>query len=387
VLLCVAHTAGAAAAVRPVQSVDRDRDGLTDRAEVGATAVRHPALAPLTTALSRRSTRPVRLMFLGSSTTYGVGASSAEMRYVDQVIGLLQGVFPSGPGAGSPVRDLQLSVDHPDDAPGVQGSNGGVGGATAATYFSDAHAYALRVLRPVCVVHMIGSNDAVAGVPAATYQAQVEAVIRRVDSLSSRPLCHLLLQPVRRYQVSIEQWAAYREALRRIALARPRVTFVDVGGAFEEHDALGADPEDLIGSDAVHLTDAGHTLAARTVLESLALTRRGLGTGTDPRRADTDRDGIPDGREVHGYVVDQRVVPCHDKISWHIRTRSLPYERDTDGDTIGDRREAEGYRLADGRRVRTDASAADTDGDGRSDAREAVAPHGDPVVCGGWSAG
>lgn len=386
IMICVGAAAGATAPDRPAP-VDRDHDGLTDRVELGATAAQRPALAPLTTALARRSTRPVRLLFLGSSTTYGVGASSAGMRYVDQVVGMLQRQFPSGVDGGPPVRDLQLSVDHPDDAPGVQGANGGLGGSTAATYFGVEHEYGLRVLQPTCVVHMIGSNDLVAGVPAALFQAEVEAVIRRIDSLSSRPPCHLLLQPVRRYQVSIERWMEYREALRGVALARPRVTFVDVGAVFEEHDALGADPEDLIGSDAVHLTDAGHTLAARTVVDALALTRQGLGTGTDPHRADTDRDGIPDGREVHGYVVDQRVVPCRGRITSHIRTRTLPYERDTDGDGISDRREAEGYRLADGRVVRTDASVADTDGDGRRDGREASAAHGDPVVCRGRSAG
>ncbi len=132
------------------------------------------------------------------------------------------------------------------------------------------------------------------------------------------------------------------------------MTFVDVGAEFEAHDALGADPDQLIGPDEVHLTDAGHALLAATLLRALGLTRRGLGTGTDPRRADTDRDGIPDKSELRSHVVLLGLVPCTGPVIHRLRTRTLPYESDTDGDGISDRRELLGYRLADGRVVRSD---------------------------------
>jgi lysophospholipase L1-like esterase len=362
---------------------DRDHDGLSDHAELGATAVRQPTLAPLTTALARRTTRPVRLLFLGSSTTYGVGASSPSSRYVDQVVSTLQRVFPSVADDNGPVRDLQRSTDRPDSTPGVQGINGGVGGSTAATYFTDSHEYGVGVVQPSCVVHMIGSNDAVARVPVPAFRDHVAAVIRRIDAASDRPPCHLLLQPVRRVGVDRETWRTYGAALQQVAQARPRVTFVDVGAEFEAHDALGADPDQLIGPDDVHLTDAGHALLAATLLRSLGLTRRGLGTGTDPRRVDTDRDGIPDKRELRSHVVLLRLVPCTGPVIHRLRTRTLPYESDTDGDGISDRRELLGYRLADGRVVRSDPASSDSDGDDADDGREWLSPHGDPVTCRG----
>ncbi|GAB3033760.1 hypothetical protein GCM10011376_30180 [Nocardioides flavus (ex Wang et al. 2016)] len=370
----------ASASAERSSAVDRDDDGLSDRRELGATALRHPDLGPLTTALAQRRERSVRLLFLGSSTTYGVGASAPATRYVDRVVAGLQASFPSRT-ADAPVRDLRRSTLRPDRSPGVQGVNGGVGGTTAETYFTDAHAYAVRLLQPACVVHLIGSNDTVEQVPVATFRARVAAVVRRIDSLTRRPPCHILVQPVRRYQVGVEAWAAYGEALRQVADADLRVTYVDAGAAFEAYDALGADPANLIGTDAVHLTDAGHALLATTVLDALALSRDGLSTGTDPRDADSDGDGLTDGSEVRGYVVRQRVERCAGRVVVRQRARSLPYVRDTDGDGIGDQREAAGYRLLDGRTVRTDPSEADTDRDGRTDGREARTPGGDPTTC------
>lgn len=374
-------------AVRSTVAADQDRDGLSDRAELGATAVARPSLTPLTTALARRRSQPVRLLFLGSSTTAGVGASSPAARFLDQAVARLQERFPAGTTSPPRTRGLRDSTDRPDEKPGVQGINGALGGATAASYFTDAHEYAVRVLQPACVVHMIGSNDTVARVPASTFVAQVEGVVRRIDAASARPPCHVLLQPVRRYQVSPEAWQEYRDALQQLAARLPRATFVDVGSTFEAHDALGADPDDLVGPDAVHLTDAGHALLARTLVDALALTRRGLGTGTDPRRPDTDRDGTADGREVRGYVVHQRVVTCSGAVRLRLRTTSVPYLEDTDRDAVTDRREVHGYRLADGRLVRTDPGDDDTDRDGRADGREATRAGGDPTTCAPGRAG
>lgn len=371
------------AAARTAAAADQDRDGLSDRAELGATAIARPSLAPLTTALARRRSQPVRLLFLGSSTTAGIGASSPANRFVDRVVTRLQERFPVGASAPPATRGLRDSTRRPDERPGVQGINGAVGGSSAATYFTDAHEYGVRVMQPACVVHMIGSNDSVARVPAATAVAQVEGVVRRIDAASARPPCHVLLQPVRRYQVSLAAWREYRDALQQLAARLPRATFVDLGSTFEEHDAPGADPDDLVGPDAVHLTDAGHALLAQTLVDALALTRRGLGTGTDPRRPDTDRDGTADGREVRGYVVHQRVVTCSGAVRLRLRTTSVPYLDDTDRDSVTDRREVHGYRLADGRLVRSDPADPDTDRDGRADGREAARRGADPTTCDG----
>ena len=71
--------------------------------------------------------------------------------------------------------------------------------------------------------------------------------------------------------------------------------------------------------------------------------RREFRLKTNPRRKDTDRDGLRDGREVKRY-------------------RTNPRKKDTDGDGLKDRAEIKRYR--------TNPRKKDTDGDGFSDGAE-----------------
>jgi hypothetical protein len=74
--------------------------------------------------------------------------------------------------------------------------------------------------------------------------------------------------------------------------------------------------------------------------------------GTDPDHADTDRDGLADGTEVHVFGSD-------------------PTDVDTDGDGLSDGREANA--------VGTEPTDADTDGDGLSDGDEVEWYGSDPL--------
>jgi outer membrane protein OmpA-like peptidoglycan-associated protein len=74
--------------------------------------------------------------------------------------------------------------------------------------------------------------------------------------------------------------------------------------------------------------------------------------GTDPKKADTDGDGLNDGAEVNQYKTD-------------------PLTADTDGDGLSDGAEVNQYK--------TDPSKADTDGDGLSDGAEVNQYKTDPV--------
>jgi hypothetical protein len=87
---------------------------------------------------------------------------------------------------------------------------------------------------------------------------------------------------------------------------------------------------------------------------------------TDPRRADTDGDGTPDGRED----------PDHDHLTniWEMRLGLDPHKRDTDHDGIRDDREdPDRDRLRNGFEIRwagSDPQSADSDGDGIRDGAE-----------------
>ena len=236
---------------RTTTAVDQDHDGLSDRAELGATAVTRPSLTPLTTALARRRSQPVRLLFLG--------------RPPPPASGELAGEPVRRPGRRPPAGDVPAGTTFPlrrassataptgrTRSPACRGSTAAWAARQRPPTSPTRTSTPSTCVQPACVVHMIGSNDTVARVPAPTFVAQVEDVVRRIDAASTRPPCHVLLQPVRRYQVSLEVWQEYRDALQQLAARLPRATFVDLGSTFEAHDALGADPDDLIGPDAVH---------------------------------------------------------------------------------------------------------------------------------------
>ncbi len=74
--------------------------------------------------------------------------------------------------------------------------------------------------------------------------------------------------------------------------------------------------------------------------------------GTDPKKADTDGDGLSDGDEVKKYNTN-------------------PLKADTDGDGLSDGDEVLKYH--------TDPNKADTDGDGLSDGDEVLKYHTDPL--------
>ncbi|MFH1942274.1 MAG: OmpA family protein [bacterium] len=88
--------------------------------------------------------------------------------------------------------------------------------------------------------------------------------------------------------------------------------------------------------------------------------------GTDPKKADTDRDGLNDGAEVNQYKTDPRKANTdHDGLDDGVEVNQYktdPLKADTDGDGLDDGAEVNQYI--------TDPLKADTDGDGLNDSAE-----------------
>ena len=96
---------------------------------------------------------------------------------------------------------------------------------------------------------------------------------------------------------------------------------------------------------------------------------------TNPRKADTDNDGLRDGREVRQFKTNPRRADTDRdglsdarEVRW---TKTNPLRSDTDRDGLSDGREVNG--------TRTNARVADTDGDGVNDGAE-VRAGTDPKV-------
>ena len=120
--------------------------------------------------------------------------------------------------------------------------------------------------------------------------------------------------------------------------------------------------------------------------------------GTDPKKADTDGDGLSDGDEYFRYHTDPRKADTDgdgltdgDEV---MKYKTNPLKQDTDGDGLNDREEVAIYHtdplkadtdmdgLTDGDEVlkyKTDPLKADTDGDGLTDGDEVTRYKTDPL--------
>jgi outer membrane protein OmpA-like peptidoglycan-associated protein len=117
---------------------------------------------------------------------------------------------------------------------------------------------------------------------------------------------------------------------------------------------------------------------------------------TDPLNADSDADGLKDGDEVNQYRTDPLKADTDGdglKDSDEVKYKSDPLKTDTDGDGLNDgdevkyksdplKTDTDGDGLNDGTEVnqyKTDPAKADTDGDGLSDGDEANKTKTNPV--------
>lgn len=224
------------------------------------------AVERLNSALAAAATQPVRVAFAGSSTTQGVGASTAAARYVNRLVAAMQAAYPASNGYKAPVlASISATFGAANPAPGVHGYNAGEGNTDSVTYLTQTEIDAIGALDPRVMVHMVGSNDYANGVPIATFKANVLAKIAALDTATAGPCVQVLVQSFQRMDVGAPAipWAEYGKALAEIAAADPtNVMFVDVNGLFVPAGVPGADLADLVGADNLHATDAGHQLLA-----------------------------------------------------------------------------------------------------------------------------
>lgn len=260
------------------------------RREVGASGA--PALAKLRAALATRNVAPVPIVFSGSSTTEGVGASQPSARYVNVLTEALHAAYPMSNGS-TPfgVRNAQNITNALPLTHGIQVFNVGIGGASTTTYIDDYRRSRIVQLAPRAMFHMVGSNDNWSNKPAAAYKADLEAVLAYFKQNIITPCVHILIhQHLRWDRTSTVAWSEYGEAMRQIAEADPtNVAFIDVSKDFETVGVPNADPLDLVGVDNIHLTDAGHAFMADLILQKLGVAAPGrfVAAGTK-RRATSD---------------------------------------------------------------------------------------------------
>jgi len=218
--------------------------------------------------------QPVPIVFAGSSTTAGQGASSSLVTgWAPLTAKALQGVYPNGGTESGFKWDTTGAFASGEvTTPGIHAYNIGEGGTTSANFFTSTERTNIGNLDPVAVFIMIGANDYSTGVNPTTYKANVATVLADLRTKCPATCKYVLIHSYQRLDVitPVYAWSLYREKLIELSQEFPADTvFLDVNDEFVAKGVPGTDPNNLIGSDDIHSTDAGHKLISDTVLADL----------------------------------------------------------------------------------------------------------------------
>ena len=216
-------------------------------------------------AWSDAQTAPYRIMFLGSSTTYGHAVAWTEGFANQMVAHIVSGQIPV---PATPIQRGTSSRIAPTTA-GFHFHNAGVNGATSINYWGTNQKNLTAAYRPRLVIHMVGSNDYANGTAPTTYRSYIERAIGEINNRSAG--CrHLLVHQFRREDLAnpASPWDAYRDQLKAIAASRDDTDFCDANRILT--DELGWDSS-YLQSDRVHANWFGNTMLARAVRNYLQL--------------------------------------------------------------------------------------------------------------------
>jgi lysophospholipase L1-like esterase len=222
-------------------------------------------------AFAARYTRPVLLVFAGSSTTYGANSTTVEGRFPNLLMSAFQAKYPQPGGTAElPTKTRSSNTTTLPLANGIQGLAAGVPGTSSANYLTDQTVAVIAGFGPTMVQHMVGSNDWASSIPLATYKANIRSKIDALDAQSPTPMIHVLVQSFPRQDISGKAipWSAYGNAMKELADADPtHVFYIDNSGPFAERGVPGDDPYNLLDTDLIHPTNAGQALIASSLFD------------------------------------------------------------------------------------------------------------------------
>lgn len=202
------------------------------------------APAPLPSLVNRlEKSHPVRILAIGSSSTWGVGASSSRKNYPSQLEVMLEKVL----------KDIPIEM-----------INRGVSGETAGTT-ADRLRMEAALIKPDLVLWQVGTNDAVQRIPVEQFE---RTVTKTVASLKRKKIDVVLvgLQYTPKYARD-EHYFAIREALKRVA-ADQNVLYVRRYQAMEYIAKTKASLQ-MMADDDFHLNDVGYQCMAEHIAQAM----------------------------------------------------------------------------------------------------------------------
>ena len=191
------------------------------------------------------STRPLRILAIGSSSTLGVGASAPTNAYPAQLALDLSSQW----GLATEIR------------------NAGVGGESSSATLERLRGE-LASSRPDLVIWQVGTNDAVGGVDAAVFRANLEAGV--VAARAQRVPMILVDQ---QFYPEIKDLARYQRFVAIIGEVGARMR-VPVFSRFAMMQAWGAKSTAVLSAtlsaDGFHMDDLGYACLAKALAGDIA---------------------------------------------------------------------------------------------------------------------
>ncbi len=185
--------------------------------------------------------RSMRILAIGSSSTFGVGASSPDMAYPAQLEAMLRRAMP----------DLYVEV-----------LNAGVSGEVAAITAARMRG-AVESFHPAMILWQVGTNDALTQVPEKDFAATLHTTLGWLRSIS-QDVVLVGMQWTKKLSDN-GHYTEIKDALNRVAAEEhiPLVSRYEAMRAIVEKRGR----EDLLSADGFHLNDQGYRCMAEQVAQ------------------------------------------------------------------------------------------------------------------------
>ena len=230
-----------AALAAPV-SAQPQPDVLTPPCRAPEVDIAAPAPLPRVAAVLQGKTK-IRVLAIGSSSTAGVGASSARTTYPAQFEEIVE----------KSLKGIDFEV-----------INRGVSGEIAADT-ADRIKAEVEGLKPDLVLWQVGTNDAMRGLPAADVEARIRDTVRWLkDGRADIVLVGVQYTP---RLARDEHYRRIREAIQRVAVSE-NVLLVRRFDAMQFIARTKANLE-MLSADGFHLNDLGYHCMAEHVAQAI----------------------------------------------------------------------------------------------------------------------
>ena len=219
-----------------------DAPPLSPQCDVPPSSIAAPAPLPNVTAtLETRKT--IRVLAIGSSSTFGVGASSGSKNYPAQLTDILE----------KALKGINVEI-----------INRGVSGEVAKTT-AERLRVEVALTHPDLVLWQLGTNDALARVPVEEFEATVTSTIGWLKE-NKIDVVLVGLQYTSRFARD-DNYAAVRDALRKIA-AQQNILYVRRFEAMRYISAVRNAPP-MVSGDDLHLNDLGYHCMAEHIAHAV----------------------------------------------------------------------------------------------------------------------